>query len=215
MTDPGSREGRKQGVGGRTVVLQGPGKGFGPAKLSLASVRLEGTTWGTMDGTEDVKLALRSAEQETMLSVSRLEGQRSGPSPERRKDGRCLTPTSTTGPAGRFTTAETVLPGARAWGNAWLLPSSCSPQATRSALPPRAKLTQRWGRWEMDWMASRTWTGPHPRKANPHGPPGPASGWFPEHLTSGLACPKTHLRQRSCSGGAGSGQGRQAAPCIQ
>lgn len=200
------------------MVLQGPGKGFGPAKLSLARVRLEGTTWGTMEGTEDVKLALRSAEREAMLSVSRLERQRSGLSPERRKDGRCLTPTSTTGPAGRFTTAEAVLPGGRAWGNAWLLPSSCSPLATSSALPPWAQLTQRWGRWErweMDRTASQTWKGPHPRKANPHGPPGPASGWFPEHLTSGLACPKTHLRQRSCSRGARSGQGRQAAPCIQ
>ena len=58
VTDPGSIQERKQGVGGRTVVLQGPGKGFGPAKLSLARVRLEGTTWGTMEGTEDVKLAL-------------------------------------------------------------------------------------------------------------------------------------------------------------
>lgn len=34
VTNRVSREGRKQGVRGRTVVLQGPGKGLGRAKLS-------------------------------------------------------------------------------------------------------------------------------------------------------------------------------------
>lgn len=44
VTNQVSKEGRKQGVRGRTVVPQGPGNGFGPAKLSLARVQLEGTT---------------------------------------------------------------------------------------------------------------------------------------------------------------------------
>lgn len=34
VTNRVSREGRKQGVRGRTVVLQGPGKGLGRANLS-------------------------------------------------------------------------------------------------------------------------------------------------------------------------------------
>lgn len=63
------------------MVLQDPGKGFGPAKLSLAGVQLEGPTLDTTEGMEDVRLALRSAEREAM-HASRLEGQRSRLLPE-------------------------------------------------------------------------------------------------------------------------------------
>lgn len=110
---------------------------------------------------------------------------------------------------------EAVLPGVRGWGNAWLRPSSCSPLATSSAFPPQAQLIHSWGRWEeweMEPRASRRGQAHTKERPSPVGLLGlPAVG----SPTSGLACPETHLRQRSCSGGAGSGQGHQAAPCSR
>lgn len=50
--------GRGQRDGGRTVVMQDPGKGFGPAKLSLARVQLVGIISDTTEGMEDARLVL-------------------------------------------------------------------------------------------------------------------------------------------------------------
>lgn len=73
----GRKEAEEMGQrdGGRTVVLQDPGKGFGPAKLPLTRVQLVGITLDTIEGMEDAGLALRSAVRAAM-DASSLEGQR-------------------------------------------------------------------------------------------------------------------------------------------